>query len=1016
MKGSLLILPLFLFGHFLAAQNDLIINLEGIPPITVYHGSDYNGHNQVWDIIQDEHGLIYIAATYGLHEFDGTRWRKIETSEGIVPRCFAKNKNGRIYVAGNDIIGYLFLDEFGLTHFRSLDSKLPDGIKSGDQIYVRVLGEKVFFSGVNSILVYDEKNDTIKYFDTKVRTYPNFVFKNKVHFFLDGLVAYQNDTLVQVEGADYFSDKAISDIVVYGEDSVLVMSTSHKYYYYNGDTAFRKHYFVDPFLKDKRPYRLLKLSKDYNVICYLNAGVVITDKFWSPLLHIDESTGIDKEVHKAFLDAQNNLWLTTNFGVAVVELGSKFSYFDNSTGISGDVIGFTEQDQNLLVATTTGLYYKSWKEKQNAIQRQDHQFIKIKGSDIYNDGFLANSSPPLVRAYETIGQVIDGNYQTLFAKPGGIQVQSIYLKDSSLALMVGENGSSLLLFQNDGKKWHYLKSLENDLLPKTIYNLKCDPQNDMIWGANITQLFSFNVSQDLSTIENFKLYSEEDGLPSPAYNFTTTLGQELIVSTQAGVYQFNIIEKRFEKSDILGRVFEGSGLGEIVLENDSTYWYFKNNMEKGRLQYSFEGWDTDSKMGKVLPFHSRSVYYSTGKGVLYGGTNTISFLQEGKMEDYEFKFEPLVRQLETISGKDSIIFHGAINFRDCLSGALKKKPIQLDFEQNAIRLSFSVPYYRHPDKIQYQYRLDGLDIEWSEWSNKTQKEYTNLTPGLYKFEVKTKNGFDTESANGSLYFEILPPWYQTWWAYILYILLSVGILRIILVLNSKRLKAENKRLEDIIRDRIKEIDEQKNVISQSLREKESLLKEIHHRVKNNLQIIASLLYLQSGKFENEDFKRVLEEGQGRVRSMALIHQKLYENEDLKSIPFEEYLKELIGEIRASFGMHNITLNISAKDVFFDVDTAVPLGLIINELATNAFKYAFKNDKSGSFSISLTQDNDGSFELNVSDNGIGIPEEIDIKKTKSLGLRLVRMLSQQLEGKFGFEGGQQGTMFKLKFAA
>lgn len=213
-----------------------------------------------------------------------------------------------------------------------------------------------------------------------------------------------------------------------------------------------------------------------------------------------------------------------------------------------------------------------------------------------------------------------------------------------------------------------------------------------------------------------------------------------------------------------------------------------------------------------------------------------------------------------------------------------------------------------------------------------------------------------------------------------------------------------------------ELNEQKNIISKSLEERESLLKEIHHRVKNNLQVIASLLYLQSGKFEDESVKRVLEEGQGRVRSMALIHQKLYENEDLKSIPFEEYLRELVAEIKSSFGkdMEKVRLEVNAKNIFFDVDTAVPLGLIINELATNSFKYAFLNQQEGSFSIYLIEE-DGEYLLRIKDDGVGIPEEIDLRKTKSLGLRLVRVLSQQLEGEYQFNG-QQGTSFELRFAA
>ncbi|REE05754.1 histidine kinase dimerization/phosphoacceptor domain -containing protein [Marinoscillum furvescens] len=218
------------------------------------------------------------------------------------------------------------------------------------------------------------------------------------------------------------------------------------------------------------------------------------------------------------------------------------------------------------------------------------------------------------------------------------------------------------------------------------------------------------------------------------------------------------------------------------------------------------------------------------------------------------------------------------------------------------------------------------------------------------------------------------------------------------------------------RESNQKIEQQNAIISKSLEERESLLKEIHHRVKNNLQIIASLLYLQSGKFENEDFKKVLEDGQGRVRSMALIHQKLYENEDLKSIPFGEYLNELLTEIKHSFGSDGdkVNLQVEAEDIHFDVEVAVPLGLIVNELATNAFKYAFADKDSGVFSISLKKQGE-EFVLRIADNGKGLPEEIDIRKTRSLGLRLVNMLSNQLEGSFEIHA-KKGTEFKLNFAA
>ena len=236
---------------------------------------------------------------------------------------------------------------------------------------------------------------------------------------------------------------------------------------------------------------------------------------------------------------------------------------------------------------------------------------------------------------------------------------------------------------------------------------------------------------------------------------------------------------------------------------------------------------------------------------------------------------------------------------------------------------------------------------------------------------------------------------------------AVLVLVVILIYRNNRLKTRASR----------EISQKNEQLGKALGERESLLKEIHHRVKNNLQVIASLLYLQSDKSDDVSVKKLLEEGQGRVRSMALIHQKLYENEDLKHIPFEDYLNELVGEIKKTFGAaaEGVELLIDAKNIQFDVDTAVPLGLIINELSTNAFKYAYTDKMGGAlFSVKLEQ-NDGQYKMTVSDNGAGIPDEVlNATQSSSLGLRLTRMLSDQLEGDYEFDNSE-GTSFKLKFA-
>lgn len=217
---------------------------------------------------------------------------------------------------------------------------------------------------------------------------------------------------------------------------------------------------------------------------------------------------------------------------------------------------------------------------------------------------------------------------------------------------------------------------------------------------------------------------------------------------------------------------------------------------------------------------------------------------------------------------------------------------------------------------------------------------------------------------------------------------------------------------------IRDITHQKNAendIKKTLTEKELLLKEIHHRVKNNLQIISSLLDLQE-EYVKEDAEavNVLHESQNRVMSMALIHELLYQAKDLNKIDFSEYIKNLISHLFDSYGVqNNIIPTIKIGEIFLNIETAVPSGLIISELVSNSLKYAFPDDISGEVLISL-QTKGTDFELIIADDGIGFPEGLDFRNVRSsLGLKLVNSLVQQLEGTISMDRNK-GTNFRIKF--
>ena len=212
------------------------------------------------------------------------------------------------------------------------------------------------------------------------------------------------------------------------------------------------------------------------------------------------------------------------------------------------------------------------------------------------------------------------------------------------------------------------------------------------------------------------------------------------------------------------------------------------------------------------------------------------------------------------------------------------------------------------------------------------------------------------------------------------------------------------------------IAEQKRIIENSLVEKDSLLKEIHHRVKNNLQMVSSLLSLQTKNTRSKAAIVALEEGKSRVKAMALIHQKLYQNDDLSVIEMQGYIESLINSVQSVYkkGGHNISITIDAEGTELDIDRAIPFGLILNELVSNSFKYAFpENDENGKIYIHLRKNGDqGYFEY--TDNGIGLPEDSDERAHSSMGLRLINRLVNQLQSKLNIDRNVEGVRFWFNF--
>ncbi|MBU2913932.1 histidine kinase dimerization/phosphoacceptor domain -containing protein [Reichenbachiella agariperforans] len=1013
MKNSLILFAFsFLSSLASPAQYLGVSNLQGLPPMVRYSSKDFNkASSSIWAAMQSDNGMIYAASNTGLIEFDGEQWRFVES---IVFQDFRKNAEGRIYTGGYNEIGYLNRNEKGNTEFVSLTDQIPDSTFVTLIRDVQIIDHLVYFISHEYVFEYNEKTEEVRAFGMEARLYPSFVYQDELIINVSGvgLHVYQDDSLILMQHGAYWADKHIADFVVGDTGELITLSSKTGAHAYTPTGGFQIELFDHSYLRDNVLFDAERLTNGNYALSFLTGGFVIADSDMQPLIILDQKAGSNNQVHDVFEDNQGDLWISTNNGLVYLNLSSPISHIGKGQGLDGVVVYDTKKHKDEWYVTGySGTFYRKDQGKGDLFNAEDRFFTKIDNSEIGGTRLLETGGALFSLHTRKKGEIVDHKFIPLLENPNTYHAMGTVDEKNQVILTSRVTGNELEVFSVKAGRWKHESSIVNESLPRVLsgamvfedklrfyYDLSAD-----------FKLARFRLAESLQEVVEVEILNGELGLPDVIWQVFEMEGS-LFIGGSDGLYRYDSDQDLFSKDSRFGEFFDDKGLFFLTKEDDTSYWYQTASLDLGHLTILPDGTMINDQEifaalspGSITDNLEMLAPNKLGIGSLDG----LYVVDGTKKEDHTFHYQPIIREVN-IALQDSII---ASNIEHQIG---REEILEIPYEFNSLNFKYAVPYFKGVSELLYMTKLEGFDDDWSQWEESDARRYTNIPEGTYEFSVRAKNVFGHESGVTSYRFKIGPPWYLTAGAFVLYVLLLILVIYLIVYWNSRRLRKENLKLEGIIDERTSEIRDQKETIEKALVERESLLKEIHHRVKNNLQIIASLLYLQSGKFEDEDFKKVLEEGQGRVRSMALIHQKLYENDDLKSIPFGEYLQELVGEIRASFGMKNVQLNIEADNVFFDVDTAVPLGLIVNEIATNAFKYAFDEKGTGSFSIFLSKEN-GTYILNIKDDGKGLPSEIDIRKTKSLGLRLVRMLSQQLEGEFNFET-HNGTSFKLEFAA
>lgn len=853
-KFSFLFTAIFLF--FLGVP--LSASLEiGEPNIRNFEPREYGGNSQIWGVVQDQRGVIFFATTKNVFEFDGKYWQEHVIPCDIV-RSIASDENGTVYIGGSGDFGYLASDLDGQLVYRSLLDQVPSKDKDFKDVWAThstshgvyfCTKKKIFrwFQNQVSVLSVSSANWSYKVFD-------DVYINNRKEF-----VHLRDGKLTPLPYTDFVKNNhRILALQFKQDDQILFISQKTGCFLYDLNkagqtpekivTKFPTE--IDEYLLNNGLYSGIQLNNHTYALCTLKGGIVIMDSQGKLVRIINENRGLLKNMTlSAFQDRNEDLWVGLYGGIAHIEINSPLSFFGKLSGIESGVDAAIRHQGQIYVGTFNEgpMVMPPYRLKNS---NDSHVFEAIKDfQGKYGWQFLEIDNQLLVAAEYV--QVIENKVATSLKKPPTLYSlhrsprfpQTIFLGISGS----GDGGVGKLKILEDGG-FEYMGRLPG--ISEIILDIVSDHQGNLWLATQNNGLIHVEFRNGSTTEFDIHSYTPEHGLPSMNGNSILWDKDRLLVTSSDAKGIFKAIKTshaeinkhtyRFEPQYLKGGDFEGTpeNISYIATYGDDQYLVESSGL--AILSRAKDGiWKINSKPLKGTELFQSNAYVESNGVAWIGSENGLYRYDPKQIKNFEVPYSVLIRQVKTKSGKD--LFNGTFYDVESQRGEYyttfsTKQPEylipSLEYEENSLTFHYSALFFEKMTENQFQFYLIGFDDNWSDWTTKTEKEYTNIPEGNYCFKVRAKNVYDYQSNIAEFCFSITPPWHRTIWAYLIYILLFILFTYATIRLNTRRLLAAKKRLEQIVTERTAEIVRQKDEIEDQKIEIESAYGDLTLANKN----------------------------------------------------------------------------------------------------------------------------------------------------------------------------------------
>ncbi|MES2798341.1 MAG: triple tyrosine motif-containing protein [Bacteroidota bacterium] len=735
---------------------------------------DYNAGLQNWDIKINESGVYYFANNEGMLTYDGKNWKLFSLPNQTIVRSILISKSKKVYVGGQDEIGYFEINKNGLPIFKSIKFIIPKQYQKFADVWDIVEFEnRIFFRTRNYIFVLEKD---------KMEVLPansEWIFMQSAGEFLiaqdriNGMFELINSFWTKSSIALPFKSQ-ITGFHKIESEKYIISTLSDGLWFLNGKKLSSNDDLFNNRLKNARIYKSYKIEKDRIALATSNEGVFIVDLNGNLVQNISEKEGLlDNNVLSIFKDNKGDIWAGLNNGISQISLSTAVKLI-KPLSKNASVYNTIVHQNNLYIATSSGLFYCPLQSKTD-LSNSNGSFSLIPGTEGQNWNLSLIKNQLFLGHHEGAFMLSNGELKKLKNQTGYWKFLSNPITNQVLAgtyqgiVAITESNSNIFLEKfNESSRF-----IESDNMGN-------------IWVSHPYHgIFRIDIQKKVHP------YTSKNGLPFDTDNYIFKINNQIIATTKKGIYRYNYVTNSFFSDPTYKETLNKLSIRYISEDMDGNLWFI-HNKSVGILDKSLKNSIIYNipELENLLVNGFENIYAFNKNNIFIGGENGVFHINYENYKKIRPKLLLNFSQVKVTSDVDSTLY-GGFKYENFENSANVNPEIPYNFRN----IFFDYTSNLHAIPVEYAHQLIGFEKKWSNWSTKNENYYTNLSEGKYEFMIKARNNFGDESQPISYHFTISPPWYRSIMSYLFYTFIILYCLFLLRKWQKKKFLSQKLRFE-----------------------------------------------------------------------------------------------------------------------------------------------------------------------------------------------------------------------------